>query len=41
MSTADGIVPESMYIERAERLLALLRRDFGLPRGTRTVIGRR
>ena len=38
MSMADGIVPESMYIERAERLLALLRRDFGIPRGTRTVI---
>jgi len=38
MSTADGIVPESMFIERAERLLALLRRDFGIPRGMRTVI---
>lgn len=28
----------SRYIERAERLLALLRRDFGIPRGVRTVI---
>lgn len=30
--------PASHYIERAERLLALLRRDFGIPRGQRTVI---
>ena len=28
----------SRYVERAERLLALLRTDFGVPRGTRTVI---
>ncbi|MES3033546.1 MAG: hypothetical protein V4813_06065 [Gemmatimonadota bacterium] len=28
----------SRYIDRAERLLALLRRDFGIPRGVRTVI---
>jgi len=38
MKNTDGTTPESNYLERAERLLALLRRDFGIPRGARTVI---
>ena len=38
MKNTDDAAPASSYLERAERLLALLRRDFGIPRGTRTVI---
>jgi len=38
MNSADDASPASNYIERAERLLTLLRHDFGIPRATRTVI---
>jgi uridine kinase len=38
MSTTDDSAPTLHYVERAEHLLALLRRDFGIPRGTTTVI---
>lgn len=38
MTDAQRSRPSSAYEERATQLLALLRRDFGLPRPTRTVI---
>ena len=38
MTTPDSAVPAINYAETSERLLALLRHDFGLPRHTRTVI---
>ncbi len=38
MSPTHTASPDSQFIERAERLLALLRTDFGVPPATRTVI---
>jgi len=38
MSSTDHTADGSHFIERAERLLVMLRADFGIPRSTRTVI---